>query len=67
MSEEVSGALPSLISLTVSVDVKPYLLLRFSSVSRCSRLSVEVKQSTQVSTVNLHFILQMFRHMILLL
>ena len=27
MSEEVSGALPSLISLQVSVDVKPYLLL----------------------------------------
>ena len=27
MSEEVSGALPSLISLTVSVDVKPYVLL----------------------------------------
>ena len=25
MSEEVSGALPSLISLTVSVDVKQYL------------------------------------------
>ena len=27
VSEEVSGALPSLISLTVSVDVKPYVLL----------------------------------------
>ena len=27
MSEEVSGALPSLISLMVSVDVKPYVLL----------------------------------------
>ena len=27
MSEEVSGALPSLISLMVSVDVKPHVLL----------------------------------------
>ena len=27
VSEEVSGALPSLISLMVSVDVKPYVLL----------------------------------------
>ena len=30
MSEEVSGALPSLISLMVSVDVKPYVLLDYS-------------------------------------
>ena len=34
MSEEVRGALPSLISLMVSVDVKPYVLLP-SPVSRC--------------------------------
>ena len=27
MSEEVRGALPSLISLMVSVDVKPYVIL----------------------------------------
>ena len=32
MSEEVSGALPSLISLMVSVDVKPHVLLDESKV-----------------------------------
>ena len=35
MSEEVSGALPTLISLMVSVDVKPHVLLPFIGVSRC--------------------------------
>ena len=35
MSEEVSGALPSLISLTVSVDVKHYVLLLLLLPSYC--------------------------------
>ena len=41
VSEEVSGALPSLISLTVSVDVKPYVLLLlpvFSAGVPCEQL-----------------------------
>ena len=40
VSEEVSGALPSLISLMVSVDVKPYVLLLLVDASPAARQSV---------------------------
>ena len=40
VSEEASGALPSLISLTVSVDVKPYVLLLHVDASPAARQSV---------------------------
>ena len=40
VSEEVRGALPSLISLMVSVDVKPYVLLHNNSDSLRRSLSV---------------------------
>ena len=50
MSEEVRGALPSLISLMVSVDVKPYVLSPGSVV--VVALSSLVRSVGECSTIH---------------